>query len=184
MNLTEETKILFQRKLHEESLLPNRLTVFILASTVLLLSFTQALSVIQVAKAISFAGIFTCAIAFIHGLRTKDEMGRIDKNLYDRYTNQGKEKEKVEQCWEIMGIKQTDFTSCGIFRGRSIFLWLSVVFGGLWGFSIWYAFSAPFDWRFWVSAFGPPVIFVAAWFIWGSWKSAHGNKQADDKPTA
>lgn len=161
-NITEETKILFKRKLHEENLLHQRLTVFILATTVFLLTFTQAHSgEIQVAEAISVIGIFACVIAFIHGLRTKHEMDRIDKKLCELFTNP--DKEKVKQCSEIMGIRCQDFPSQNIFSGRSIFLWLSMIFGGLWGFIIWDVFSAPCDW--WVWAFVPPIIFIVAWFI-------------------
>jgi len=181
-----KVELLLKLKFHEEGLLAQRLAVFLVTSSILFLSFVQvSAQLTEVAKAVSIAGIVTCVVAFIHGRRVKNEMDRIDGNLCTQGLTQ-KEQSKQSQYTDALGIEppNLDFKDelKSIFRGRSIFLWLSLVFGGLWGFSICYAFNLCSGWPWWT--FGPPVAFLITWFGWGAWerkKKRKNEKESDSK---
>lgn len=100
-----------QRKLHEESLLAQRLMIFLLFNSILLIGFAtlfergaQVLLLI-----IPFIGIIACIFLFFHTFGVKVELGVLDKLL-------GEEKR--------------------IFAGRDVGFWVAGLFLIVWGGSI------------------------------------------------
>lgn len=163
-------------KLHEESLLPPRLLVFLMTSSILFLALVQLAQVpgSRVAMALSIVGFITCVIAFIHGRRVKDQMDKIDDIL--RTTDELK-----QNYIDILGIEKPHSVK-SLVTGRWIFLWLNMVFGGLWGFSIWHSFYSCGEWRFWT--FGPPAGFLIIWLIWEHRKSLKSLLKKSKEPIA
>lgn len=78
-----EKKEALQRKLHEESLLAQRLMVFLLVNSILFVTFATLLrsEAQKLLLAIPIIGIFACILLIPHTLGVKVELGALDKLL-------------------------------------------------------------------------------------------------------
>lgn len=115
-----ESKDYQQLRLHEESLLAQRLLVFLLANSILFLGFCALIGLpagIAYLKClrltVPIVGSVTCAVVVAQGLGVMKDMDELDKKL-------GEEK-KGWRCF---------------FRGRTIPFWLAGVFFAIWGVSL------------------------------------------------
>ena len=100
-----------KRKLHEESLLAQRLMVFLLVNSILFVGFTTLLrnQAQKLIVALPIIGIIACLLLIPHTLGVKVELGALDKLL--------KEEERS-------------------YAGRNVGFWVAVFFLIIWGMAI------------------------------------------------
>lgn len=113
-----------QEKFHEEQLLTQRLTLFLLANSILFLGYiglwNSALQTASLKFVVPGVGIACCIVLIFNAWRVKRELNSLDKKL---------------------GIKLPYGKSkiFAVFAGRNIGFWLAGSFLAIWGFSLYAA---------------------------------------------